>query len=254
MRASRKSISAQREMRVTSANSHAPLLSVERLSVFYDQFRAVDAIDLTVGAGEIVSIIGANGAGKSSLLKAIIGQADRIEGTIRYDGEDLAGRTTPEIVAKGIALVPEGRRLFPSLSVEENLHIGWEVGRRQGLGLSEVFDFFPVLKERRRQKARELSGGQQQMVAFGRALLADPKLLLCDEISLGLAPVIVDSLYQLIPAIKQRGIGILIVEQDITRSLAVADRFYCLLEGKVTLAGRPGETSRDVVMQHYFGL
>jgi branched-chain amino acid transport system ATP-binding protein len=242
---------------VTAPNSKTPktpLLAVERLSVFYDQFRAVDAIDLSVDAGEVVSIIGANGAGKSSLLKAIIGQADRIEGTIRYEGEDLAGHTTADIVAKGIALVPEGRRLFPSLSVEENLHLGWEVGRRGEIDLREVFDLFPVLEERRRQKARELSGGQQQMVALGRALLANPKLLLCDEISLGLAPLIVDSLYKLIPAIKERGIGILVVEQDITRSLAVADRFYCLLEGKITLASRPGETSRDVVMQHYFGM
>ena len=239
---------------MTAPNNTHPLLAVEQLSVFYDQFCAVDAVDLTVQAGEVVSIIGANGAGKSSLLKAIIGQADRIEGVIRYCGEDLAGQSTAEIVAKGIALVPEGRRLFPSLSVEENLHIGWEVGTQGGIGIEEVFGFFPVLKERYRQKARELSGGQQQMVALGRALLANPRLLLCDEISLGLAPVIIDSLYKLIPVIKERGIGILIVEQDITRSLAVADRFYCFLEGKVTLASRPSATSREVVMQHYFGL
>ena len=236
-----------------SPTSQAPLLAIEGLSVFYGQFRAVDGIDLTVSAGEIVSIIGANGAGKSSLLKAIIGQADRIEGKIRYEGEDLAGVTTAGIVAKGIALVPEGRRLFPSLSVEENLHLGWEVGCRGAIGFDQVFGFFPVLKERRRQKARELSGGQQQMVALGRALLANPKLLLCDEISLGLAPLIIDQLYRLIPAIKARGIGLLVVEQDISRSLAVADRFYCLLEGRVTLTGRPSDTSRDTVMKHYFG-
>ena len=239
---------------MTSPANQAPLLAVEGLSVFYDQFRAVDGIDLSVSAGEVVSIIGANGAGKSSLLKAIIGQADRIEGTIRYEGGDLAGHTTAEIAASGIALVPEGRRLFPSLSVEENLHLGWEVGRRGEIGFDQVFDYFPVLKERRRQKARELSGGQQQMVALGRALLANPKLLLCDEISLGLAPLIIDQLYRLIPTIKQRGVGILVVEQDISRSLAVADRFYCLLEGRVTLASRPSETSRDIVMKHYFGL
>lgn len=239
---------------MTSPANQAPLLAVEGLSVFYDQFRAVDGIDLSVSAGEVVSIIGANGAGKSSLLKAIIGQADRIEGTIRYEGGDLAGHTTAEIAARGIALVPEGRRLFPSLSVEENLHLGWEVGRRGEIGFDQVFDYFPVLKERRRQKARELSGGQQQMVALSRALLANPKLLLCDEISLGLAPLIIDQFYRLIPAIKQRGVGILVVEQDISRSLAVADRFYCLLEGRVTLASRPSETSRDTVMKHYFGL
>jgi len=238
---------------VTSSGHQGALLAVEGLSVFYDQFRAVDGIDLSVSAGEIVSIIGANGAGKSSLLKAIIGQADRIEGVVRFEGGDLAGRTTAEIAAAGVALVPEGRRLFPSLSVEENLQLGWEVGRRGEIGFDQVFAYFPVLKERRRQKARELSGGQQQMVALGRALLANPKLLLCDEISLGLAPLIIDQLYRLIPAIKQRGIGVLVVEQDITRSLAVADRFYCLLEGKVTLAGRPSETSRAIVMKHYFG-
>ncbi len=238
---------------MTSPGNQGALLAVEGLSVFYDQFRAVDRIDLSVSAGEVVSIIGANGAGKSSLLKAIIGQADRIEGAIRFERGDLVGKTTAEIVAGGIALVPEGRRLFPSLSVEENLHLGWEVGRRGEIGFDQVFAYFPVLKERRRQKARELSGGQQQMVALGRALLANPKLLLCDEISLGLAPLIIDQLYTLIPAIKQRGIGVLVVEQDITRSLAVADRFYCLLEGKVTLAGRPGETSRAIIMKHYSG-
>ena len=231
-----------------------PLLAIDGLSVFYGQFCALEAISLTVEAGEVVSIIGANGAGKSSLLKAIIGQADRVEGTIRFEGDHLAGFDTAAIVARGIALVPEGRRLFPSLSVEENLHIGWEVGRRGEIGMRQVFELFPVLEERRRQKARELSGGQQQMVALGRALLANPKLLLCDEISLGLAPLIVDQFYKLIPTIKERGIGVLVVEQDITRSLSVADRFYCLLEGKVTLAGRPRETSREVVMQHYFGM
>jgi branched-chain amino acid transport system ATP-binding protein len=230
------------------------LLSVEGLSVFYDQFRAVHGIDLAIGAGEIVSMIGANGAGKSSLLKAIVGRADRTDGTIRYDGCDLVGRSTAAIVAGGIALVPEGRRLFPSLTVEENLHIGWEVGRKGGMRLDDVYGYFPVLRERRQQRARELSGGQQQMVAIGRALLANPRLLLCDEISLGLAPVVVNDLYALIPRIKARGISILLVEQDIKRALAVADRFYCLLEGRVSLAGRPAETDNEIVMKHYFGL
>jgi branched-chain amino acid transport system ATP-binding protein len=151
-------------------------------------------------------------------------------------------------------LVPEGRRLFPSLTVEENLLLGSAVGRKGEVGLDDVWKQFPVLRERRRQKAGSLSGGQQQMVALGRALLANPRLLLCDEISLGLAPVVIAELYKLIPQIKQRGIGILIVEQDIERSLAVADRFYCLLEGKVSLAGRPAEVTRDLVIKHYFGL
>jgi branched-chain amino acid transport system ATP-binding protein len=231
-----------------------PLLSIENLSVYHGQFRAVSGVDITVGAGEIVSIIGANGAGKSSLLKAIVGQVDRVEGAIRFEGEDLAGQPTAQIVKKGVALVPEGRRLFPSLTVEENLAVGWEVGRRGEIGFDEIYTYFPVLREKRRQLSRELSGGQQQMVAVGRALLANPKLLLCDEISLGLAPTIIKDLYEIIPTIRARGIGILVVEQDITRSLAVADRFYCLLEGKMNLTGRPADVTHDTVVKHYFGL
>jgi branched-chain amino acid transport system ATP-binding protein len=230
------------------------LLAVEDVSVFYDKFRAISHVDIAVGAGEIVSIIGANGAGKSTLLKAIIGQADHVEGKIRFAGDSIVGRTTEAIVASGIMLVPEGRRLFPSLTVEENLRLGWDVGRKGEIGFADIWRLFPVLKDRRRQKAGSLSGGQQQMVALGRALLANPRLLLCDEISLGLAPLVINELYTLIPQIKAGGIGILIVEQDIERSLAVADHFYCLLEGKVSLSGRPGEVSRDLVMKHYFGL
>ena len=236
------------------ATTSTPLLVVEGVSVFYGKFRAIDHVDITVGAGEIVSIIGANGAGKSTLLKAIIGQADRVEGRISFAGNDIIGRNTEAIVASGVMLVPEGRRLFPSLTVEENLRLGWDVGRKGEFGFGDVWRQFPMLAEKRRQKAGSLSGGQQQMVALGRALLANPRLLLCDEISLGLAPLVVNELYTLIPEIKQRGIGILIVEQDIERSLAVADRFYCLLEGKVSLAGRPSEVTRDLVMKHYFGL
>jgi branched-chain amino acid transport system ATP-binding protein len=231
-----------------------PLLAVEDMSVFYDKFRAIDRVDITVGAGEIVSIIGANGAGKSTLLKAIIGQADRVEGRISFAGGDIIGRSTEAIVASGVMLVPEGRRLFPSLTVEENLRLGADVGRKGEIGFTDIWRLFPMLEERRRQKAGSLSGGQQQMVALGRALLANPRLLLCDEISFGLAPRVINELYTLIPGIKQRGIGILIVEQDIERSLAVADRFYCLLEGKVSLTGRPREVTRDLVMTHYFGL
>lgn len=232
----------------------APLLSIEGLSVYYQQFRALHGIDIAVGPGEIVSIIGANGAGKSSLLKAIVTQVDRIEGRIRFAGEDIANRPTPAIVASGIALVPEGRRLFPSLTVEENLEIGRQIGRKGGgVSLAEIFDLFPVLHDKRRQPAGQLSGGQQQMVALGRALLTDPRLLLCDEISLGLAPTVVNDLYTLLLSINRRGIGVLLVEQDIRRSLAIASRFYCLLEGRISLAGRPADFDRDTITRHYFG-
>ncbi|MGO9420904.1 ABC transporter ATP-binding protein [Roseiarcus sp.] len=210
-------------------------------------------VDLSVGEGEIVSIIGANGAGKSSFLKALVRQAGRVTGSARFARDDLAVLSTRDIVAKGIALVPEGRKLFPSLSVFENLRIGWELGRKGGIALDQVYEWFPVLLERRDQRTRELSGGQQQMVALGRALLANPRLLLCDEISLGLAPRIVNELYEIIPRVRDRGVSVIVVEQDITRSLAVADRFYCFLEGEVSLSGRPADANRETIMQHYFG-
>jgi branched-chain amino acid transport system ATP-binding protein len=230
-----------------------PLLKIENLSVYYGQFRALFDVDLEVKDGEIVSMIGANGAGKSSLLKAIIGQVGRTEGLISFAGRNLADLSTADIFASGVALVPEGRRLFPSLTVEENLTIGSEVGRRGAIGFDDVYSYFPVLKEKRRQKTRELSGGQQQMAALARALLANPRLLLCDEISLGLAPVAISGLYRVIPTIRERGVAILIVEQDITRALDVADRFYCLLGGRVNLSGRPRETTRETIAHQYFG-
>jgi branched-chain amino acid transport system ATP-binding protein len=239
---------------VDAGTGASPLLRLRGLQVFYGKFEAVHGIDLEVAEGEIVSIIGANGAGKSSLLKAIIGQVERVEGEIIFAGHSLKGRPTAEIVGDGVALIPEGRRLFPTLSVEENLNMGWEVGRKGEITLANVFELFPMLREKRRQKARELSGGQQQMVAVGRALLANPRLLLCDEISLGLAPTIINEIYRVIPQIRERGIGIVVVEQDISRSLAVANRFYCMLEGRVSLTGRPQDVDRETVMKHYFGL
>ncbi len=230
------------------------LMTAEKLSVYYDQFCAIHEVEVSVGEGEIVSIIGANGAGKSSFLKALVGQAGKASGTIRYLGQDLLKLTTPRIASAGIGLVPEGRRLFPSLTVNENLRIGWELGRKGEIGFDQVHDWFPVLKERHNTLAKNLSGGQQQMVALGRALLMNPRLLLCDEISLGLAPVVVNQLYEIIPAIRRLGISIILVEQDVGRSLQAADRFYCFLEGEVSLEGRPEEVNRDSIMQPYFGV
>ena len=232
----------------------APLLETEGLGVFYGQLPAVRDVSLSVAEGEVVSIIGANGAGKSSFLKAVVGQAEVGSGAIRSRGRNLRELTTAEIVRSGIALVPEGRRLFPSLTVLENLAIGWQLGRRGAIDLAKVFDWFPALADLRHRKARGLSGGQQQMVALGRALLTNPSLLLCDEISLGLAPVVIGQLYETLLSIKRSGIGIVIVEQDVGRALAVSDRFYCFLEGAVSLSGRPAETSRETVMLHYFGV
>jgi branched-chain amino acid transport system ATP-binding protein len=232
----------------------APLLETEKLSVFYDQLRAVREVDLRVEEGEVVSIIGANGAGKSSFMKAVVGQANVRSGTIRARGLNLRELTTPEIVRAGIALVPEGRRLFASLTVLENLDIGWRLGRKGAIDMAQIFSWFPALSELRHRKARALSGGQQQMVALGRALLANPMLLLCDEISLGLAPVIINDLYETLLSIKRSGIGIVLVEQDVGRALAVSDRFYCFREGAVSLTGHPADTDRETVMQHYFGV
>jgi len=233
---------------------NSPLLAVKNLNVFYDQFQATHDLDLEVREGEIVSIIGANGAGKSSLLKAIVGQAEARSGAIEFSGASILGKGTRAIVRGGIALAPEGRRLFPSLTVAENLNIGWELGSQGPIDLATVYEWFPVLDERRNVPARTLSGGQQQMVALGRGLLTNPRLLLCDEISLGLSPLVVGQIYEKIPAIRDRGIGVVLVEQDISRSLSVADRFYCLLEGHVSLTGAPEDFSRETIMKHYFGV
>ena len=230
-----------------------PLLDIRGLNVFYGGFHAVLGIDITCDKGEILSIIGANGAGKSSTLKAIVGQVPRAEGTIRFEQRDITGLSTPERISSGIAIVPEGRKLFPKLSVEENLRIGGMAGRSGPVDLDTVYDLFPVLRERRLQMAGQLSGGQQQMVSIGRALMMNPSLILFDEISLGLSPKIVTEIYAVLPTIRDRGISMLIVEQDITRSVAIADRFVCMLEGRVALAGKRGDYTRDQIANSYFG-
>jgi len=229
-----------------------PLLETRDLTAFYGDFQALFGISLDIGAGEIVAIIGANGAGKSTFLKACAGLLRSTPGSIFFDGEDISGVRAYDNVARGLVLVPEGRKLFSSLSVEENLLIGGY--RRSGRWtLQRIYDLFPVLAERRHLPATTLSGGQQQMCAIGRGLMADPRLLLCDEISLGLAPIVIRDIYAAMPAIKAEGTAIAIVEQDIVQALAVSDRVYCFQEGHMKLAGKPGELTREAIHSAYFG-
>jgi branched-chain amino acid transport system ATP-binding protein len=229
------------------------LLETTDLTAFYGDFQALFGVSIMVAAGETVAIIGANGAGKSTLLKAIAGLLHSPPGTVHFAGVDIGSMPAFDVVRRGVALVPEGRRLFPSLSVEENLQIG-AYGRRGKWSLDRVYALFPILAERRHQAATTLSGGQQQMCAIGRALMADPRLLLCDEISLGLAPIVIRDIYAALPAIKAEGTSIVIVEQDIVQALSVADRVYCLQVGRMTLSGTPTELSRDAIHSAYFGL
>ena len=230
-----------------------PLLRVEALDAFYGDFQALFGVSMQVEAGQVVAIIGANGAGKSTLLKNIAGLMPSRPEAINFAGEKIGDVPAHLVLARGIALVPEGRRLFPSLNVEENLLIGGQIARPGPWNLQRVYQLFPVLAERRRLPAPSLSGGQQQMVAIGRALMSNPKLLLCDEISLGLAPIVVREIYALLPSIAAEGISLVIVEQDIVQALAAASHVYCLQEGRVALEGPAPTLSRDAVSAAYFG-
>ena len=229
------------------------LLETKGLTAFYGDLQALFGIDLAVDEGETIAIIGANGAGKSTFLRAVTGMRPATGQDIRFAGTAIGGQSADRIHHLGLAMVPEGRRLFPSLSVEENLMIGG-AGKRPGpWTLASVYDLFPALKERRHHGGTELSGGQQQMVAIGRALMSNPRLLLCDEISLGLAPKIVREIYAAVPLIRDRGTSLVVIEQDIAQALKVADRVYCFQEGRVSLTGRPSELSRDAIARAYFG-
>ena len=229
------------------------LLETVDLTVSYGDFQAIFGISLTVEPGETVAIIGANGAGKSTFLKTVAGLMPTKSGAVRFAGGDIAGEAAFANVARGIVLVREGRRLFPSLSVEENLLVG-AYRRRGRWTLARVYELFPALAERRHQPATTLSGGQQQMCAIGRGLMADPKLLLCDEISLGLAPIVIRDIYAALPTIKAEGTALVIVEQDIVQALRVADRVYCFQEGRMALSGRPAELTRAAIHAAYFGI
>jgi len=228
------------------------LLNVEGLDCRYGLLQAVRGISLEVAQGETVALIGANGAGKSTLLRAIAGAHKPHSGRVSFDGADITSMPAHRRVSLGIALVPEGRRLFPSLTVEENLRAA-SAGKGRW-NVQSVLDVFPVLKPRRKVAAANLSGGEQQAVAIGRALMCNPRLLLLDEVSLGLAPIVVDAVYRSLADILGEGATVVLVEQDLARALKVAGRVICMLEGRIVLEGAAASLDRDRVVEAYFGL
>jgi len=236
------------------AEPGTPLLEVRDLTVHHGQLRALDAISLQVFPGEVYAIIGANGAGKSTLLRTIAGLHHPSAGSVWFDGADVTGLRPERRAGQGIVMVPEGRRLFESLSVEENLQVGAAYARPGPWTIERVYETFGWLRERRRQPTAQLSGGEQQTVAIGRALVANPRVLLLDELSLGLAPVVVQRIYGMLPEILATGLTVLLVEQDVSQALRVASHIHCLLEGQTTLEGRPAEVTADQVEAAYFGL
>ncbi|MEO4044493.1 ABC transporter ATP-binding protein [Hoeflea sp. CAU 1731] len=230
-----------------------PVLDLRKLDAHYGDFQALYGVDMIVEAGEVVAIIGANGAGKTTLMRSISGLIRNRAEQIMYRGQQIGALRADQVAGLGIALVPEGRQLFQSLSVEENLIIGGRTGRKGAWSLQRIYDLFPVLRERRNLPSTSLSGGQQQMVAIGRALMANPDLVMFDEISLGLAPVIIRQIYESLPTIVGEGMSAMIVEQDITKALSVSSRVYCLQEGRVSLEGRTDDVSREQISTAYFG-
>ena len=231
-----------------------PLLQVRALDAHYGDFQALFGVSMRVEAGQAVAIIGANGAGKSTLLKSVAGLMGSRREAVRFEGAPIGDRPAHDIAARGIALVPEGRRLFASLTVEENLLIGGQLRRPGPWNLKRVYDLFPVLAERAKMPSLSLSGGQQQMVALARALMSNPKLVLCDEISLGLAPIVVRDIYGRLPSILAEAIALVIVEQDIVQALKAAAQVYCLQEGRVALQGAASALTREAITAAYFGV
>jgi branched-chain amino acid transport system ATP-binding protein len=229
------------------------LLTVRGLSAFYGDFQALFDISLDVTEGETVAVIGANGAGKTTFLRALAGALPVPRGAVQFAGRQVGGRPAHALVDLGIVLVPEGRKIFPSLSVRENLQIGAYRRRAGPWTLDRVYRTFPILGERRDQPGTNLSGGEQQMLAIGRGLMANPRLLLMDEISLGLAPVVVKHLYEALGIVTTEGTTLLVVEQDVSQVLAVAHRVYCFRKGAVALEGVPGHLTREQISAAYFG-
>jgi branched-chain amino acid transport system ATP-binding protein len=236
------------------SNGHRGLLEVRELTVHHGQLRALSDVSLSVSPGEVYAMIGANGAGKSTLLRAIAGLDRPSSGSIVLDGADVTQLRPERRVRAGMVLVPEGRRLFPSLTVAENLQVGSAYARPGPWNIERVYELFGWMRERRSQRAEQLSGGEQQAVAIGRALVANPRVLLLDELSLGLAPVVVRRIYGLLPDLLASGLTVLVVEQDVSQVLRVATHIHCLLEGRTTLQGPPGELTAEDIEDAYFGL
>lgn len=229
-------------------------LSVQNIDVFYGEFQALYQVSVEIEQGQTVAIIGANGAGKTTLMRAICGALKPAHGRIVYNGKSIAGQPAYVLSRSGIAMVPEERKIFPSLTVEENLKIGAYNTRKGMWTLERIYELFPILKERSRNGGTQLSGGQQQMLAIGRALMNNPDLILMDEISLGLAPIVVKELYRVVHEISQSGVTVILVEQDVSQGMKIADYIYCLLEGRVSLAGDPGGFEMQDISRAYFGV
>ncbi|WP_050424409.1 ABC transporter ATP-binding protein [Bradyrhizobium tropiciagri] len=229
------------------------LLDVNGLQIFYGDLQAVFDMNFTVADGEAVALVGANGAGKSTFLKALVGLNEERRGAVRFDGIDISQMPAEQVSRLGLIMVPEGRLLFDSLTIEENLLMGMVNRRKGSWTLRRVFDLFPILEERRRMFPGQLSGGQQQMAAIGRALMSNPRLLLCDEISLGLAPVVVEQIYRSFADIRREGTAVVLVEQDVKRALATSERIYCLLKGRVSLTGPAQGLQPEQLTHAYFG-
>jgi len=228
-------------------------LAVSDLDAGYEDFQALFGVSLDVATGETVALVGANGAGKTTLLMTIAGALRPWRGGITLDGTDITGQPDYQRARSGVVLVPEGRRLFGSLTAEENILV--PAGRREAgpWTLESLYELFPMVAARRSHRAALLSGGEQQAVAIARALAANPRVLLLDEVSLGLAPAIVDAFYRLLPAIQESGVSVLLVEQDVDRALAASSRTVCLLEGRVVMTGESASLDRDALIAAYFG-
>jgi branched-chain amino acid transport system ATP-binding protein len=231
----------------------APVLSVQGLNAGYGDFQALFGVDLALPEGGVLGLVGANGAGKSTLFKAILGLLPRARDAVLFQGRPIGHLRTEAMLPLGLALVPEGRRLFRSLSVQENLQLAAQGGRRGDWTVARIFDLFPALQQKRHAPSQSLSGGQQQMVAIGRALVANPRVILFDEVSLGLAPIIVNDVYAAFPQILRSGVSAVVVEQDIERVRRMADTLVCLNEGRVVLSGPSAGLTKAQITHAYFG-